>query len=474
MSGTYTFARTIRKEDTYDLVVAGGGPAGAATAICAGRLGARVLLAEAMGCMGGMGTCGLVNAFDPMANGKEMLVGGFMRELVEAMYARGFLNPRIDPDAWRKKYMWWTQFQGEGLKLMLDEYAAAAGVEVRFFTRVVGAEVGETAGADAARRRVDGVVLHNIEGLSFVPARTFIDATGDAVLSHLCGAACRTAGVDSPNIMPASLASTHAGIDFDRYASGSLWGQDLASVIEAEYAAGNLSQCDRHVPGLTAIGQQVGYLNAAHVFGLDATNVRSLSDGMAKGRRWVQELVRLYRKHQPGCERMELVQTGWLMGVRESRRILGEYELTVADYQNRRQFPDQIGVFNKYVDIHPYDDSNEQWNRYLTDAHDKNLGEGESFGIPYGILVPRGFDNLWTAGRCASTDVGVQGAIRVMPSSAMMGQAAGTAAVQAIQTRATADTLDTEMLVTTLRRQGAHLPQKMLTRRMTTTAANRQ
>ena len=85
----------------------------------------------------------------------------------------------------------------------------------------------------------------------------------------------------------------------------------------------------------------------------------------------------------------------------------------------------------------------------------------------YGILVPRGFENLWTAGRCVSTDVNVQGAIRVMPAAAMMGQAAGTAAVQAIQHNETASTLDTERLVKTLRQNGANLPQETLSKQMT-------
>ncbi|GHV44606.1 hypothetical protein FACS189492_1190 [Clostridia bacterium] len=88
---TYKLQREIPLAGAYDLIVAGGGPAGSAAAICAARLGARVLLIEAAGSMGGMGTSGLVCAFDPMADGEKMLVGGFMREVVEALYARGFM-----------------------------------------------------------------------------------------------------------------------------------------------------------------------------------------------------------------------------------------------------------------------------------------------------------------------------------------------------------------------------------------------
>ena len=188
---TYRLVREVPIEEDYDVVVAGGGPAGSAAAICAARLRARVLLVEATGCLGGMGTSGLVTAFDPMANGERMLVGGFMRELVETMYERGFLQPGIDPDTWRKHYHRWTPFKVEGLKLLLDELAVAAGVEVRFFTRVIDAD------AHPDRGHVEGVILNNIEGYRYVRAKTFIDATGDAVLADLCGVPCCEAGRDT-------------------------------------------------------------------------------------------------------------------------------------------------------------------------------------------------------------------------------------------------------------------------------------
>ena len=454
---TFEFKRTIPREAGYDLVVAGGGPAGAAAAICAARLGARVLLAEATGCLGGMGTSGLVTAFDPMADGQRMLVGGFMREVVEAMQTRGFLGPQVTPEFYNRRYHCWTPFQAEGLKLLLDERVVAAGVEVRFGTRVVAAEAGDGV--------VRGVVLHNVEGLHFVEARAFVDATGDAVLADLCGAACRQPGRDTPRPMPATLCSLHAGIDWARLgASGvSQW-----KAIHQAVADGHFTQPDLHLPGMSQVGSTTGYLNGGHVFNLDALRCRSLSDGLMLGRRLAREYVAFYRKYLPGCEAMELVCTANLMGVRESRRIVGEYELTLADYLARRQFPDQIGVFNKFVDIHPYDTSKEEFERFNREKDETGrLGEGECFGIPYGILVPKGWRNLWVAGRCNSSDIPVHGSIRVMPAASMMGQAAGTAVVQALRTGQPACELDTAELVTALRRQGAYLPQETSSRTMT-------
>lgn len=457
---TYKLIRDIPIEEGYDLVVAGGGPAGSAAAICAGRLGAKVLLIEATGCLGGMGTSGLVTAFDPMADGERMLVGGFMRELVETMYERGYLKPGINPDSWRKNYHVWTPFMLEGLKLLLDELAVEAGVEIRFFTRVIDAEV------QSGSKKVSGVITHNIEGYSYIKAKTFIDATGDGVLANICGVLCREAGRDTPEIMPATLTSIHSGIQWDKFRD--FTEDEKVELIEKAYEEGIFTQLDRHLPGMSRVGNTLGYLNGGHIFNLDALKSSNLTNGMMLGRKIAKEYEQFYRKYYPGCENMEEVITASLVGVRESRRIIGEYELNMDDYLSRRQFPDQIGVFNKFVDIHPYDTSKYEYERFRQEAFKTDrIGTGECFGLPYGILVPRGWQNLWVAGRCASSDVKVHGSIRVMPACSMMGQAAGTAAVQSIRTNQTANELDTEMLVLKLRENGAYVPQEKLSKTMT-------
>ena len=460
----FQLVRQVPVDETYDLVVVGAGPAGCAAAICAARLGARVLLVEATGCLGGMATSGLVTAFDPMANGERMLVGGFMQELVETMWNRGYIPAGVTPDYWRKLYHRWTPFHPEGLKLILDELALDAGVHMRLFTRAIDVDV------DVADRRVNGVVLHNVEGYRYVPAKTFIDATGDAILADLCGAPCREAGRDTENIMPPTLCSLFAGIDWDCAIEGrpDRLSNEPTGLVQA-IEEGLLSQPDRHLPGMWKIGDTLGYLNAGHIFDTNALRCADLTQAMMHGRRMVSEYAQFYQRHIPGCEQIELVTTAALLGVRESRRIVGEYELTIDDYMARRQFPDQIGVFNKFVDIHVGNASPEEYERF-SQQHDRlRLAEGECHGIPYSILVPEGWSNLWAAGRCNSSDVKVHGAIRVQPAAAMMGQAVGTAAVQSLHTGQPACDLDTGALVETLRSQGAYLPQPRLSRSMTRT-----
>ena len=454
---TYRLARDIPVEAGYDLVVAGGGPAGTAAAVCAARLGAKVLLLEATGCLGGMGTSGLVTAFNPMADGQRMLVGGLMREIVTTMHHRGFLAPQVTADFYGKRFHCWTPFRVEGYKLVLDELVAAAGVEVRFFTRLVDVDI------DAGKRVVRGVIAQNIEGFRYLRAKTFVDATGDAVLADLCGAPCREAGRDTANIMPPTLCSITGTIDWSRAGRA-----NQQTLVEKAIADGQFSSKDRHLPGLFQVGDSLGMLNAGHLFKMNALQCRSLSDGVMKGRRLAQEFLAFYRKYVPGCENMELAITGSLVGVRESRRIVGEYELCFDDFSARRQFPDQIAVFNNSVDIHVYDDSEAEYQRYYKEFTQLGrLKPGERYGIPYGILVPRGWRNLWVAGRCNSSDDRLSGTIRVQPAASMMGQAVGTAAVQSIATGQPACDLDTRQLVETLRHAGAYLPQEKLSPTMT-------
>jgi hypothetical protein len=342
--------------------------------------------------------------------------------------------------------------------------AVDAGVETRFFTRLIDVD------ADREHRVVRGVILNNIDGHRYVAAQTYVDATGDAVLANLCNTRCREAGRDTPNIMPPTLCALCAGIDWDRAKDDprDLNPADQQAYLEQAIDDGYFSHRDRHLPGMFHVGRSVGILNAGHVFQMDALRNQSLTDGMMRGRQLAMEYVNFFRKYVPGFENVEHVTTASLMGVRESRRIVGEYELKFADYWARRQFPDQIALFNKAVDIHVYDDSDEEYERYFTEFHETGrLKVGECFGIPYGILVPRGWQNLWVAGRCASSDVRVHGSIRVQPAAAMMGQAAGTAAVQSIRTEQPACDLDTAELVETLRRNHANLDQPQLSRSMT-------
>jgi len=454
MTNTYSFQREIPiNQKSYDLIVVGGGPAGCAAAVAAARQGVQVLLVEATGVLGGMGTSGLVNAFDPMADGEKNLVAGFMKELVEELYKREELGLYVTPEWWNKRYMHWTPFSCEGLKRLLDEKVSSAGVDISLFSSLVEVD------SEALSKKITGIIINNIEGLSYLKAKTFIDATGDAVLSFMAGAECKT----NPDFMPSSLCSLHANIDWEVCEH-----VDQIEAIKKAVKDDFFTQKDLHLPGMVATAKDLGYLNAGHLFGLNPLINADKTKAMIEGRKLLQEYVSFYKKYVPGCENLELVASGALLGVRESRQIVGEYELNFNDYKNRRQFPDQIGVFNKYVDIHVKDTSEEEFERFCEEeTNSGRLGIGECFGIPYGILVPQGWQNLWVAGRCNSSDEKVHGSIRVQPAASMMGQAAGTAVAQSLQSAKPAYDIDTEILIQSLRKQGVYLPQTQSSRTLT-------
>jgi FAD dependent oxidoreductase len=464
---SYEFRRSLPVESGYDLVVAGGGPAGTAAAVCAARQGLKVLLAEATGCLGGMGTSGLVASFGPVSDGERMLVGGFMKELLDCMWQEGAFGPHVVSEFLHKQLNRWVPFKPEHLKRILDRLVVDAGVELRFFTRIIDAEMRDG--------RIEGVVLANVEGLRHVRARSFIDSTGDAALAAAAGYECKVVLRDTETVSPSTLCAILGGMHWDDPAYGDDWrGIDaVKNRVKSELVPRAIddaffTQEDRFFPGMNKIGASGATLNAGHVFNLDPLSVRSLSEGMVFGRKLAEEYAEFYRRYVPGCTDLELLSTAPVMGVRDSRRIVGEFELCIEDFRAKRQFPDQIAVYNRPTDVHPTNTSREEYERFMRDFHGgDNLQRGECVGIPYSILVPRGSHNLWVAGRCHSSDTKVHGSIRAQSAAYMMGQAAGTAAAQAVATGQPACDLDTAELVSRLRDSGAYLPQLQLSRAMT-------
>ena len=263
-------------------------------------------------------------------------------------------------------------------------------------------------------------------------------------------------GDEHGNLMAGTLCSLWTDIDWS--AAGRHGRPSDESRLEDAIRDHVFSVPDRHLPGMFRIGAHSGGGNIGHVFGLDGTDERSITRGLIAARKSLLEYQRYYQKYLPGFEQMDLAATAAQLGVRETRRIMGDYVLNLADFKSRATFPDEIGRYSYAVDIHAAAADLASYRRYAKDFHELRYGRGESYGIPYRSLVPQRLRNVLVAGRCISTDRYVQSSIRVMPGCFITGQAIGVAAALAARHDGEARKVPIAELQRRLKALGAYLP----------------
>jgi len=191
---------------------------------------------------------------------------------------------------------------------------------------------------------------------------------------------------------------------------------------------------------------------------VDGTRADSLTQAMLKGRIQLQEYRRYYRDYLSGYEQAELIISASQIGIRETRRIQGEYQLNLQDFLNRAVFEDEIGRYCYPVDIHSSRNTSSGYQQYEKDFSNLRYKKGESYGIPYRSLVVKGLNNVLTAGRCISTDRSMQASVRVMPGCFITGQAAGCAAALASEKGGDTRSISIHRLQQKLKTLGAYLP----------------
>lgn len=443
-SRTMVFRRDIPVRHDVDIFVAGGGPAGLAAAVTAARQGRRVFLAEGQCCFGGSGTAGGLPFFCMWGDGENFLAGGFGREVHEALWAAGGAGTGA-----RKDDMGGLPYHVEVLKRVYDDLMTGSGADFAFATHLVGVE--ERDG------RVEAAVCWGKSGLFAVRARVHIDCTGDGDLCAWAGAPFEK-GDESGALQPGTLCSMWADIDWERAnaAGHGIWCQDrlLPKAIQDKV----ISVPDPHMPGMIPVGPHTGGGNIGHLFGLDGTDERSLTKALLWGRKSLMEYERYFKTYLKGYEHMELVGTGSIAGIRETRRIMGDYVLALKDFNARAVFDDEIGRYCYPVDVHATSPEPEDLRRAEHDFKSLRYAKGESYGIPYRALLPRGLANVLVAGRCLSADRAMQGSIRVMPGCFITGQAAGMAAALAAEKGTDPRGVDVALLRKRLRSIGAWLP----------------
>lgn len=440
----------IHLDDQWDVIVVGGGPAGCAAAISAAREGAKTLLIEGMGCLGGMGTSGLVPAWTPFSDGEKMVYRG----IAEKVFNESKKGVPHEP----KNNMDWVAINPEWLKLVYDRMVAAAGAKVLFFSHLASVEMKN-------EKEVDAIIIANKSGLTAYRAKVYVDCTGDGDLAAWAGASF-TKGNAKGVPMPSTHCFEIVNLDVNPTnveSFNTLYGGNKTSPIWEMVASEKYPAIkDAHLC-INYIGPNAVGLNAGHLFDVDSTNPQSLSDAMYHGRELANQFMAGLKEFRPSIfANSFLINTGQLMGIRESRIIEGDYILTLKDWMARATFPDEIGRNNYFIDIH---NSKEEIDKVVKEKNfENNLGrpepykKGESHGIPYRCLTPKGLKNVLVAGRCISTEQIVQGSVRIQPACLVTGEAAGMAAAHAILNHKNdVHLVDTDLLRKRLKEEGQNI-----------------
>ena len=423
----------------YEVIIAGGGPSGCAAAAAAARKGAKTLLIEATYTLGGMGTSGLVTCFAPFGDGEKQIYCGIAKEV----------SRKSNRAAWRTEEdaLGWVTSSPEDLKRIYDALVTESGADILFGSQICD--------ATAADGRVTHITVANKSGLTQYTANLFVDCTGDGDLAAWAGASFAL-GAQDGTLQPATLCFVLTNINQQAYDKLTMNGGCPESPIHKILALGDKYPLitDEHLcvdelwPGTVSF-------NAGHLWESDGTDIMQVSRSVVRGR----ELARQFRDALAEVEPEAfadayLLATAPVLGVRESRRIAGEYTLTLQDYLERKTFPDEIARNCYYIDVHSAVRRSE--NENAAQAAEHHYEKGESHGIPFRCLIPKGFDNLLVAGRAISCDRIVMGSTRVMPNCLTTGQAAGTAAVLALRSGGSVHGVDVAQLRQILREDGAY------------------
>ncbi len=401
---TYHEARDLPVLPAGDVLVCGGGSAGIMAAWAAARVGCQVTLLDPAACPGGTSAIGL-----PLLgfhDGARRIVGGLPYEFLARLQARGGLRGDLDADRALEP-------DPELLKLLAIEVLDEAGVRLLLHTFV----------ADAVVRdgRLWGVIVEGKGGRRVLTAARTIDCTGDGDL-------CASAGVPMAKadgqLQPPTLMFTVGNVDLAAWQAAGGYG-----AMERKYAAvstaENFRNPRRHdFSGCWRLGDRPNEVafNCTRVLSIDATDPDDLTRAEVEGRYQAWEFLdRFLRPHVPGFEAAYIATTFAKVGIRETRRIVGEYVITEADLWSFRKFDDAIACGCYPIDVHSATDETTHF------PHDHFYG-GRHYTIPYRALLPLGVEDLLVAGRCLSCDHLAFGGLRVIGNTMPMGQAAGTAA----------------------------------------------
>ncbi|MEM3404367.1 MAG: FAD-dependent oxidoreductase [Nitrososphaeria archaeon] len=442
-----------------DVAVAGGGPAGFVSAIAAARNGAKTVLIERFNFLGGMAATGLpFLTFHNLLH--EQIIKGIPQELVDRLVEIGASPGHI----FCPHHVSFTTFDPEMLKYVALQMAEEAGVKLLFHTFVACPIIKDNV--------VKGLIVENKSGRQAILAKVVIDATGDADLAVAAGAPYEKREVSI--LQPGTLMFRMGNVDVDKireyivkhpeslpteteWEKQRIWEPKyfqenkkfilvgLRNLVKEAREKGDYKSLQDFVILITLPREGEVAINMAKVI-FDGSNALSLSNAELEGRKSVMDVANFLKTYVPGFENSYLVDTAHHIGVRETRRIVGDYMLTKEDVMNDKKFDDGIAMCGYFMDVHAPGGRQQHFRG----------GAIKGFDIPYRCLVPRNVENLLVAGRTISSTFEAQGAIRIMATCMAVGQAAGTAAALAAKEGITPRQLNIQRLRKTLKEQGAY------------------
>ncbi|TDE39932.1 FAD-dependent oxidoreductase [Nonomuraea mesophila] len=452
---TLRYTRDIPVGDPTDVLVVGGGPAGLAAAIAAARAGASVRLVERFGFLGGNLTAGLVGpcmtSFS--LDGSTQLIRGVFDEFVRRMEAAdGAVHPsRTRAGSQYSGFMVFgheavTPFDPEIAKQVAMEMCLEAGVKLLLHSFVA-----DTLVTDG---QVTGVVVANKSGLAVVPATVTVDCSGDGDVAARGGAAYEYGRSSDGAVQPMTVFFRVSNVDDAKVQAYQDAHPDelfpFQGIVERAREEGRFPIPRRGVQLFKTLEPGVWRINTTRVLGMNGTDVGDLTRAEVLGRRQVAQLMTFFHDNLPGLEEAKLLDTAATVGVRESRRIVGEYVLTLEDLVDGKHFDDVVAVAGYPVDIHSPVSGDGPFEDGIPPT--ANIYE-----IPFRSLLPAELDGVLVAGRCISATHEALAAVRVMPPSFAMGEAAGLGAAMAVAAGVAPRRVDVLTLQQRLLDQGAYL-----------------
>lgn len=428
----------------FDVVVIGGGTAGAAAAISAAEEGLNTLVLEKNGSMGGTQTNGF--AVPTMFNGIENNpLSPVDNEINSRLAEMGAYERRPNNDGY---------FNPVYMQIVLEQLLVEKGGKLLYFTPVVDVVMDG--------QKVSYAVIYNNGGLQAVFADCFIDATGDAEVCRMSGAEL-TGGNNTGLNQHVTLRFEAANVDLPRYRAqcGRLLedGTNFRGFLEAEAKKGNLdpehaTSCQMFPvlgkPGCVSFnGPWVGERSE------NVADPEVITEKMIAGRKKLCGVFNAYKKYADGFENAYISAIAQTLGIRESRRVVTEYILTVEDIFSHAKFPDGIGASNYHLDAHGEANFSAEFSAYKPIAPEEHYYE-----IPFRSLIPRGIDNLLVVGRCAGTDFLAQSTTRIQHTCRYMGEAAGIACRFAIDSKKAFRDIDGKLVRRCMADRGAVVLQR--------------